>query len=87
MHKAACLPYVHGSTAPLEKTNIFWSNCATGPPVIKYFTVLYCNRSPPRWNFPTGTTSAGGAGAGGAGAGAGAGGAGAGGSGSAGKAS
>jgi hypothetical protein len=43
--------------------------------------VLYCNRPPPRWNFPTGAT--GGAGAGGAGAGAG--GTGAGVSGSAGK--
>jgi len=40
------------------------------PPKNKYFTVLHCNRPPPRWNFPMGTDGAG-AGAGGAGAGAG----------------
>jgi hypothetical protein len=49
------VPYVHGFTAPPEKS--------------KYFMVKICNRLPSHWNFSTGATGAGRAGAGGAGAG------------------
>ena len=67
--------YVHGSTASPEKL-IYHGHNVQPPPINKYFTVLYCNRPPPRWNFPMGAPGAGGAGVGaGAEAGAGAGGA------------